>query len=356
MKFENSEHEYFSEDPEFDIWSRLKNYSYAGFLDNYFSSKKLLFDDKLKEVISGSILQAKDYFEASRTVSMQTAPLLMYYGAVNLLYAASCLKSGKILEVKGHGMSLKKETIESKHLQDLEVNMHLDKGSGFMLYLEALENQKLSKGFSVSLDQILSSIPELYREYINISHPDKLHIMPLVKIITDDFEMYRSRIKASQYSETLGHILQSEAYNETFLAYDITIFDEIEYYLRIDSNQKISKSFLGEYYFQLEVPNIPILNPMFFGIVGLYLLATVSRYHTGIWSSFLKNNQNGWVNFIEKFLSVMRRYLPNYILDTLEEKKYKFTNRINPIEDQRNQLSDKNLEKQIMRIVNRMEG
>lgn len=83
----------------------------------------------------------------------------------------------------------------------------------------------------------------------------------------------------------------------------------------------------------------------------MYTLATLSRYYTDYWNSFIKNNKDGLINFIEKFLNFMRRYLPNYILDIIEDKKHIYTNHVVPIEDLRSNLSEKHIEERIKRII-----
>ena len=47
----------------------------------------------------------------------------------------------------------------------------------------------------------------------------------------------------------------------------------------------------------------------------------------------------------------MRRYLPNYILDIIEEKKHIYTNHVVSIEDLRSNLSEKYIEERIKRII-----
>ena len=113
----------------------------------------------------------------------------------------------------------------------------------------------------------------------------------------------------------------------------------------------IKKSFLGDFFLQLEVDGKLIIEPIFLGVIGLYALATLSRYHTDYWNSFIKNNKDGLVNFIEKFLYYMRRYFPNYILNKIEGKKHIYTNHVVSTEDFRSDLSEKELEKKIKKIM-----
>ena len=97
---------YYSENPEEDIWLNLKRYSFVENIYRYYKDSEVNPSEDLVEAISGSILQAYEYFQASKTATIQTAPLLLYYGATNLLFAASCLLKGVFVKVNGHGMKL----------------------------------------------------------------------------------------------------------------------------------------------------------------------------------------------------------------------------------------------------------
>lgn len=350
----NHEQIFFSEDPESDIWNSLKNYSYNGYLEEFFSKRNTDFEQNMLDTISGSLVQAFEYFEASKIVSLQTSPLLLYYGTINLLYAATCLKKGRVVEIIGHGLSLIKSTLDDKNLLDIEIQVYNKKGSGLKEYINSLSETQIDQRLHLKLGDILSSIPELYREYADITKEEIGHILPLIERISEDFTVYVSKLDMNQ-SDSIENIINSESFKNTFLQYQKNGKGEYIFYLKLGKENDIKKSFLGEYYLQLELANTPTINPMFLGVMALYVLATVSRYHTEVWNSFIKNNRDGLVNFIEKFLNMMRRYFPNYILDIIENKKHKFTNQVIPTEDFRNQLSEKELEQKIKYIINKLE-
>jgi hypothetical protein len=59
------------------------------------------------EYIAGSLRQGDAYFRAAEDSPLDIAPLLAYYGAVNLLSAAAAmLSAGARLTIKSHGMDL----------------------------------------------------------------------------------------------------------------------------------------------------------------------------------------------------------------------------------------------------------
>ena len=78
----------YSEKAEEDIWSSLLKFTYTENLKRFFNDRQEDVNEVLIETISGSISQAYEYFSVSKNASLQVSPLLLYYGATNLLYPA----------------------------------------------------------------------------------------------------------------------------------------------------------------------------------------------------------------------------------------------------------------------------
>ena len=144
--------------------------------------------------------------------------------------------------------------------------------------------------------------------------------------MNDNLEAYKCQLNSAQY-HYIKKIEMSKRYKQSFLPHQENYKNELIFYVRLGKNDSIKTSFLGEFFFQLEINESLVIEPIFLGVIGLYILATLSRYHTDYWNSFIKNNKDGLINFIEKFLNFMRRYLPNYILDIIEEKTYIYKSR-----------------------------
>lgn len=347
---EKFEEIFFSEKPEFDIWNNLKNYSYIEYINTYFKNRGVKTDTKLLDAISGSISQSFEYFEASKVVSIQTAPLMLYYGTINLLFGASCLISGKVIDISGHGLALKIQNLNNLTLLNIEVDIKNNANAGFINYLKILSGQNITQMHTLRLEDVFSSIPELYREYIDINKDSKLYILPLVRLINDEFQAYKCQLLSDKY-KYIKRIEGSKNYERTFFPFQKNYDDELIFHVKMGEEDNIKKSFLGDFFLQLEVDGKLIIEPIFLGVIGLYALATLSRYHTDYWNSFIKNNKDGLVNFIEKFLYYMRRYFPNYILNKIEGKKHIYTNHVVSTEDFRSDLSEKELEKKIKKIM-----
>ena len=103
--------EIFTESPEEDLWRELLQYSYRANVSRYLKEHSLDEDENTINTIIGSFLQANEYFKASKSANLQISPLLLYYGATNLLLGLTSLITGKRPEIKNHGMTAIDSTI-----------------------------------------------------------------------------------------------------------------------------------------------------------------------------------------------------------------------------------------------------
>ncbi|MGL9742148.1 YaaC family protein [Enterococcus sp. DIV1368c] len=350
---------YYSENPEKDIWIKLKHYSFLENIERYFEKKDVLYDEALAETISGSILQAFEYFEASKTATIQTAPLLLYYGATNLLFGASCLKAGKLIKVKGHGMKLSNQNDLKKNVLENSVKLVDPSTGGFNLYLKNLTGEEINTQEGWTLKELIGSIPEISKEYISIFGMKSSFVVPLYKVITDEEENLRLNfnvVPKEILDEKLKWIV---GYDKNYHKYTSNNSDEAIFRTKLNGSDLFKTSFYNEHYFSIgHKKNGEIVNfeSSFFEYILLYGLATICRYHPNIWTPFVRNDTSGVINFIEKFLLTSRRYLPNYVLNKIEEKPYFYSNELyNPISTRTN-ISEKKLEEMIKSKILQMGG
>lgn len=127
----------YSEKAEEDIWSSLLKFTYTENLKRFFNDRQEVVNEDLIETISGSVSQAYEYFSVSKNASLQVSPLLLYYGATNLLYGISCLLTGEVLKVENHGMkiepSLKNQQVAETTINYLFLMPVLDKQNRVLL-------------------------------------------------------------------------------------------------------------------------------------------------------------------------------------------------------------------------------
>ena len=83
--------EIYSENPEQDIWRELLQFTYEANIIRWQKLRGRSEEEEIVQCISGSFLQADEYYKAAADANLQIAPLLLYYGTTNLLYGMSCL-------------------------------------------------------------------------------------------------------------------------------------------------------------------------------------------------------------------------------------------------------------------------
>ena len=70
-------------------------FSYKANVERYLEEHNLVKSEDTINTIIGSFLQANEYFKASKSANLQISPLLLYYGATNLLLGLTSLMTGK---------------------------------------------------------------------------------------------------------------------------------------------------------------------------------------------------------------------------------------------------------------------
>lgn len=322
---------YYSENPEEDIWINLKHYSFPKNIYNFYEKKDIKPSRELVEVISGSFIQAFEYFKASEKTTIQTSPLLLYYGTTNLLYGASCLIEGEIKEVNGHGINLINKNKLNENILENKIKIESHKTGGFRVYLNSLTEQNINSSLEWTILELLGSIPEIYREFIEMFDRDLLYLIPLEKIIADYETNFKSNLNVLSSHDIQEKLKNIKYYNENYLRTRESNDGSIIFSLKINGTSLVKQSYFGEYYFPVaHMKKNKLINydPFIYQYMILYSLGTLCRYHPSVWNPFVRLDASGEVNLIEKFLVTVRRYFPNYILDKIKGKKHFYSNQL----------------------------
>ncbi len=176
--------EIFTENPEQEQWQMLLRFAYPANIEKFLREKEsITYDQDFLESIAGSISQANEYFNASNSVSLNTLPVLLYYGTTNLLFGVSSLISRKKVIVESHGMKVKPLPRELKRIADIEVQTYNQNTGGLYQFYQILEKEhELPFGTSWTLLEILSAIPELSFEFENCYSGEKSCVIPTEKV------------------------------------------------------------------------------------------------------------------------------------------------------------------------------
>ena len=307
----------YSEDPTADIWKKLQKYSFGS------NIKKLtgIHDEGLLNSISGSIVQANEYFSMAGKASLNTSPLLMYYGCVNLLYGVGLMKSKNRIEIKSHGATLSNaETVSA--IGDTEILLSGAKDGAFFCFnkIFAAENA-FPRCWSVR--DLLSYIPDIKSDFEDCYAGVSSNCIPLetVKRKNDKID----RIKLSDLKTPFNSMeivnfekvyLKAQTTNEYVVLHNRLKSMEIGVYSISGQNNLVRyKVVEGSNFYVDQIVAI---------FLCLYALSVLSRYHPGKWFPFVQRDDSGEKGLIEDFLSVASRKLPNLVLNVILEKDIQF--------------------------------
>ncbi|HZH29203.1 MAG TPA: hypothetical protein VEY11_00295 [Pyrinomonadaceae bacterium] len=110
-----------TDEPKAEQWKLLGQYAYPTNIQRFLNERSATADTETANYIAGSIQQSSAYFLASESSPLDISPLLLYYGATNLLSGISAMLVGVKLLTKHHGMQLHLPSAANPQIRDFEV-------------------------------------------------------------------------------------------------------------------------------------------------------------------------------------------------------------------------------------------
>ncbi len=323
--------EIYTEETHYEMWQMIMYYSYTDNISNYFKNKAITINhkdpQKLFEIISGSLNQAKEYFESSTKVSLYTSPLLLYYGISNLLYGFACLLRGEEVDIKSHGMHLEiNDENYNDALGNIQFSIYGEHKGAIYNFVRIFEGTNITQLERWTLKEIFSSILELKNDFENCYEEDYSHAVPIERIKINNYEIERVDKSNLKYLD-----LAEEMFDE------IIKFDEN--YLEVESTnqfyilrKKLNYTDIGCYtnngqkYLQLSFKKSKSVthNPLIYLFMGSFAIGNLSRYFPGYWNEFVRNDKRGERLLVEKFMYLCRRYIPNEMLNIIKNTRIIF--------------------------------
>lgn len=329
----------YSESPEIEQWNLLEIYTYPSNIKKYFlNNKKEEPSEETITYIINSISQAKEYFFLSKKATLYTQPVLVYYGYINLLSAYYTMKEGKIPNINNHGMQLLNigDTIG-----DIKVHMNDFKNGALAVFSTVISDLNVQKLNDFSIKELMSVIPEI-QEYFEISYPnEKIHILPVEKIIHKNY--VEDRVNNIYIKKVDGEIEGLRKNNYLKNNYLPILYDDNNEYTffrrRITYNSNSIYSIFNKKYIPLPFlcgKNEIYLNSQISMLMILYSLSVLCRYNSNIWNKFVKHDSSGENLLIRSFLNWCIRLLPNYILNNIENVTIIFSTKEQGVTDMKN--------------------
>lgn len=159
-------HEIKSEQPIEAIWGELLKLADIFYLRKSHPA----IQDIGYEYISTSISQAYEYYKASKTISLQTRPLLLYYCFLNLTKAILFIKNNKRPDDSYHG--LKRNTVHSL----LDYTLKID--GGVFYELIELSQSNLNKNDTITFQDFCNNSIELNEHFARYYEIEPIVIQP----------------------------------------------------------------------------------------------------------------------------------------------------------------------------------
>lgn len=320
----------FTESPEDEQWRMLLYFTYPNNIKQHFDKLGITNPpNELPDRISGSISQAKEYFDATKASSLQIAPLLLYYGVTNLFDGILSLTSGNLNTISDHGMRLKIPN-NNCSIADLEVTPRNPKTGALSVF-----NRSFSPQFNIcetgmwKVIELFSSIPDIFDDFVTCYASNEPHVIPIyvIKERNSVIEQIESSVmqRFSSYQEALSRVID---YKLCYLPFQGSLqTKDITLRQKMNAEEIGVHALSGYKYLQLAHKKnghlvCPSMEIVMFMV--LYSLGFISRYHPQIWNPFVRNDISGEKLLIEKFLFYSRRILPNLALNYIYQKRICF--------------------------------
>ena len=321
----------FTEEPEQELWRSLLQYSYKANILRYFEDNQVQRtkkdDDTLAHIIAGAILQADEYYKASRTVSLQVEPLLLYYGTTNLLYALAVLSTGIIPDIKNHGIRISTDSVK-KHIAETGITFEHFGDGGIHLFSRVLGYRFNLCDYSPwDLGDFLDSIAEIKDDFEHCYCNRESHVLPLHVVNTPNGIVEKIYLTDEEAHSALSKV---EDFSNAYLRPERVQRNNDSYFIlhRKMNGKEIHKiSYSGQPYLQVghekSGKSITVYKELNM-YVTLFVLGNLCRYHPAIWNPFVTQDSTGEKLLIEKFLYYSRRMLPNFVLNMIMKKQVLF--------------------------------
>ena len=331
----NYRDEIYSENPEQDIWRELLQFTYEANIIRWKKLDGCSEDDEIVQCISGSFLQANEYYKAATDANLQIAPLLLYYGTTNLLYGMSCLISGSKAVVENHGMKLKLPE-KMEFIADAGVHFLSPKDGGVHVAARAMGfEEDLTVFGDWALKEFFDSLAEIRRDYNRCYGVLCGKTLMLDVFHTPDGDVQKIYYTAEDRQETERLIYMVDNFEKNYLPVTCGQDNETEreyFILRKKLNGKdiTEISYSGQPYLRAahekngKCITLPTLLNMY---IALFILASLCRYHPAVWNPFVRKDTTGERLLIEKFLYYARRMIPEIVLKQILNRDLQYVSR-----------------------------
>lgn len=322
----------FTEEPEQELWRNLLRYSYKSNIERYFAEHNIPICKEndsennieiLSSAVAGAILQAYEYYQASKLVSLHVMPLMLYYGTTNLMNAMSILLCGQNTKIRNHGMQIEVDRAHN-YIANTIIKFNNKSDGGVHVFAKNLGFAKDLCAYNQhqwTLSDFFDSIAEINDDYNRCYTGRSSKVLMIEMVNTADGVIEKIHINVDQEST----IKQIEDFSKAYLKPQVGRTTKGDSYLalrhKLNGKDIRQTSYSGQPYLRVahaindKLLTIPEELNMY---ISLFALSSLCRYYPDIWYPFVTQDSTGEKLIVEKLLYYSRRMLPNIVLNIIE--------------------------------------
>lgn len=318
-----------TEEPIVEEWRLLTQFTYKANVERYSKEQQIPSDSRVSDYISGCYRQGKAYFEAARNTTIDISPLLVYYGATNLLAGTSALTMGMVKKVDNHGMKF--EIPEEGRIADSKITPVNDKTGALQVFSNVFSNKcRMVNGASWNLLELLGSIPDLNSDYNSCYPTEKPFVARLEQYEVEETRIERIELVDLKQFEDPAKQLKDNVldYSKSYLEPQVAMGTHLVLNPKINAPDIGIYSVFGRKYLQflhLKNGNKLVPDQIIIIFMALFSLGYLSRYYPQRWNAFVQSDDTGERLLVERFVDLAIRFFPNLLLNFIEKKRVQFT-------------------------------
>ena len=330
--------------PYESMWNHLKMLTYQAnakaLLNGQLGSKRRFcvlegnLLDKKSAQLAYSIKQAYQYYKAADLVSIDTSPLLYFYGMLSLSKALIVANHNTFLldNIKYHGLFTRPITSNlNRYVTDdsnwcIEQEYAVTNDGVFKEFLKIVQDFSLPNDSIIRFKDVISIDPEMsniYTKYYN--EIPKIQYLYKVTKTNSIIEIVPATKNQADFESRFPHItndfeLQPHLIDYLYLAYKSkSKMDKLPenigvYYPFVGGKYLISSiTYENNDIFYSDKYVIPVVGDY----INMFILSNCVRYKQEFWGQIIDGSKTGAMAIINLFISIARNRFPNFILNYL---------------------------------------
>jgi len=351
-----------SEDKYRSLWQYIKRYQNPTFNDKLLKKRHPSMDNALRKVkaqhVADALKQAEAYFNTARSSELAIKPLILYYGALNMVKALMMFAENDLTlentvqRAKGlntHGLTNGASNPADEAIRNDSTNLLEEFGivtgvdkTVFSLLHSCWSDTPLPQGSRLELGDLASMHPNSWRSF-------KAHTGKSPKYFKVQGTGFRTTARGDEQTVIFGGVFNSMLYQPTMPIGEENIFAFFEGYLPqlatfYSRETQPQSSFytntmpnnIDEYLpgyreptgtqFVMGNPNVgQALHLIEVEFAMLFILGNLTRYVPQKWLDNVNYGNKGEMFVVEGFINSVAFSFPKLIFEELEEKDYTFT-------------------------------